>query len=253
MAITTTTAPEFPKFTAALLLIHGRWCGPAVWHRFSGYCAHLGWTCHLTTLRGHGDGEDPATTGGTFADHVEDLRRAIAACSAPPILVGHDVGGLLALHCAAGTRAVVALAPTLPRALAGSRSLGLRTRLAIWRRGPVVPPAGHLGTELFGAGIPGGQKVESRPLLRQLFVDNLMPSQHPGIPKLIMVGEADPVCRPSDGERLAQHVGADCLRLEGAGHAMAWNTGWEKCVVRMHRWLVQQLGESLLLPQEEDA
>ena len=248
----TTTTPESAKFTAPLLLIHGRWCTAAVWRPFAGYFAHLGWTCHAMTLRGHGEPQDPAVIARTdFTDYFEDVHLAIAACKAPPVLLGHDLGGLLALSCAAAGRAVVALAPVVPEAVTGNRRAAWGSRLAFWRS-RLLLPSGSIAVDYFGQRVPGGTTPESRRLARQLAADDLPLPSSPGLPKLLIVGEADAVCPPHDAERLATRVGADCYKLEGIGHALPWDTGWEKRVVQIHRWLVQQLGESLLVPREEE-
>jgi len=205
------------------------------------------------TLRGHGEPQDPAVIAHTdFTDHIEDVHLAIAACEAPPVLLGHDLGGLLALSCATAGRAVVALAPVVPGAVAGTHRGAWRSRLAFWRPGLLPPPCGGLAADYFGQRLPGGTTPESRRLARQLAADDLHLPPSPGLPKLLIVGEADAVCPPHDAERLASQVGADCCRLEGIGHALPWDTGWERRVVQIHRWLVQQLGESLLVPPEEE-
>ncbi len=138
-----TIAAERAKFTAPLLLIHGLWCTAAVWRKFMGYCAHRGWDCFALGLRGHAAGALPVVAGQvSWVDHVEDVRTAIAACPAPPIVIGHDLGGALALHCAAGTvRAKVALAPVWP-AVAHTWSRAATVETA---RFHVCATAGHTG------------------------------------------------------------------------------------------------------------
>src|SRR6516164_11408280 len=95
-------APESEKFTAPLVLVHGLWDSPAVWRRWAGYLAHYGWRCVAVARR--------EIAGGIDA-HVRDLRAAIAALAVPPVIVGHDLGALLALKCTDAARAVVALGP----------------------------------------------------------------------------------------------------------------------------------------------
>jgi pimeloyl-ACP methyl ester carboxylesterase len=248
-----TIAAEFPKFTAPLLFIHGRWCTATVWRGFAGYFAHLGWTCHTLTLRGHGVAGDPSALGrACFVDHLEDVRGAMATCESTPVLLGHDLGGLLALHCAATAHAIVALAPLVPRPLARGRRLGLLSRLAMRRSLPLPPPTGLPGLDFFGQDVPGGATPESRRLARQIAVDDLRFPPNPSVPKLLIVGQADAVCLPGDVARLATYAGATFCPVEGARHALPWEPGWEKRVVQIHRWLVQQLGEPLLIAPEEE-
>jgi len=130
-----TLAAEWPKFTAPLLLVPGLWCRPAAWRRCMGYFAHRGWTCHALDPGG-------ATRPASVAEWQDAVRDAVRACDAPPVLVGHDLGGWLVLHdTMTEVRAVVALAPLVPRVLAQRGHLAM-TRWAVWwalRRGMTVP------------------------------------------------------------------------------------------------------------------
>ncbi len=125
-----TLAAEWPKFTAPLLLVPGLWCRPAAWHRCMGYFAHRGWTCHALDPGG-------ATRAASIAEWQAAVREAVRNCDAPPVLVGHDLGGWLVLDdTMAEVRAVVALAPLVPRVLSGGHPA--MTRWAVWwalRRG----------------------------------------------------------------------------------------------------------------------
>ncbi|MFI5394865.1 MAG: alpha/beta fold hydrolase [Candidatus Binatia bacterium] len=251
-----TIAAEHPKFTAPMLLIHGLWCTAAAWHRFMGYLAHLGWTCHAVNLRGRAETQVPVSIGRVrFADYLDEVRGAVAACGGPPVVVGHDLGGLLALHCAAAARAVVALAPILPLPLAteGTHTfLGMRSRLALWCSQPLPAPRGQRGSDYFAQGAPGGTRLDSGTVARELTQHDLGFSVDGRVPLLVVAGAADTICRPYDVERLATYAGATYRCLEGVGHALPWQAGWENCVKQIHRWLVQQLGESLLVLNEEE-
>src|ERR1700690_3328996 len=98
------SAPETDKFTAPLVLVHGLWERPPAWRRFAGYLVHRGWRCIALERR---------AAALDIGAHLPDLRVAIATLDAPPVLVGHDVGAVLALHCADAARAVIALAPLI--------------------------------------------------------------------------------------------------------------------------------------------
>ncbi len=245
-------ASESEKFAAPLILVHGLWCRAAIWRKFMGYLAHRGWTCHAINLRGHGDApgyKQIATV--RFGDYLSDVEQAIGLCDAAPIVVGHDLGGLLALACPSGSaRAVVALAPLAPRAIGGTVHpllAGWRVRLATWRSRPLSPPRGKVGAEYFAMAAPGGVCADSIRVACELNDEAFELRAGPARPTLVMAGEGDHFCPPRAVERLARHVGAHFQTVERSHHAMPWEVGWEHCVATVHRWIIQALGEPLLL------
>ncbi len=252
-----TVAAESPKFTAPMLLVHGLWCTAAVWRKFMGYLAHRGWTCHAVNLRGRGAADTGARLGEVkLRDYLDDLRQVIAACDAAPVLLGHDLGGLLVLHQdVPAPRAAVALAPLVPRTLATTPNRALThwaTRLAMLRACPVPAPRGQLGDDYFAREGQGGTTDDSGVVVRELTRENIPLAVERCVPTLLLAGERDPFCPPADVERLAHHVGATFRCVQGAGHAMPWEPGWEKRVGEIHRWLVQQLGDGLLASPDEE-
>lgn len=249
-------AAESPKFTAPLLLIHGLWCTARVWRSFMGYLAHRGWGCQALNLRPHNDASfrNPIREV-RFADYLGAVRQVIAACDAPPIVVGHDLGGLLALCCRAHTRATVALAPLVPRSIAPTsiRALfGLRSRVAVLRSRPLPAPRGKLGVAYFGSGVPGGTAPDSGWVVRELAREDLRVPHDVGAPALVLAGGRDPFCPPNALARLADYFGATLRQVDGAGHAMPWEPGWEQRVSEIHRWLIQTLGDALLANREDE-
>ncbi len=247
---------EAPKFTAPMLLVHGLWCAAPVWRKFMGYLAHRGWTCHALNLRGRRGGtSEPALAHLRFADYRDDVRQVIDACEAQPVLVGHDLGGLLALTCAtSAVRAIVAVAPLLPRSIAAvpvTPPSALRSYLAVLRTRPLRAPRGKLAAAYFGGGPPGGTFADSGSVVRELASRGFPVPQPCAVPALVLAGERDPFCPPSAAATLAHHCRARVLIVPGAGHAMPWERGWEQRVSDVHRWLVRTLGEALLaLPDE---
>lgn len=251
-------ASDSAKFAAPLVLVHGLWCSAAVWRKFMGYLAHRGWTCHAVNLRGHGDaGGRDQISGLGIADYVSDLQQVIALCETTPVVMGHDLGGLLALACApAATRAVVALAPLVPRAISGSVHPSVlsswRTRIAIRCGRPLPPPKGRLGAEYFAAAPPGGATADSTLAARELVDDVFHLRIGNDSPTLMVAGESDRFSPPGTVERLAQHVRAQFRIAERTGHAMPWAPGWEQQAAATHRWIIRTLGEPLLLLRDDE-
>ena len=240
--------PESAKFTAPLLLVHGLWERAEVWRRFSRYLAHRGWRCVAVHLRGRVNGE-PA---GDLSDHLADLQAVITALATPPVLVGHDLGGLLILQAAGAARAVVALAPLVPAAVGAPAPTALQhagTWLARWRGQPLSPPAGR-----WRAAYPA-LRVEVREpaaVIRQLLTTSVTVGPIPAsVPAVVVAGEHDRVTPVAAARALAAHVGAEFHLCPGSGHDLTNEGGWEERVATVHRWLVQRLGIALLALYEE--
>jgi pimeloyl-ACP methyl ester carboxylesterase len=190
----------------------------------------------------------PAVSG--VAQHVDDLKQVVAALDAPPVVVGHDLGALLALHLT-GARAIVALAPLVPLPLAPSPTPGLHRAgsvLARWRGRPLAPPRGAWRGEY-----PQERVIREDPVvLHDLTAKAWMPSSLPAdVPALVLAGDQDRVVDSPLAEKLAGAVGAEFQLCAGAGHAMVTDTRWEERVSTVHRWLIRKLGAPLLALYEE--
>ena len=235
---------ESPKFTSPLLLVHGLWCGADVWRRYAGFLAHRGWSCHALNLRGR-CGRPPARG---LEDYETDVREAMASLDAQPVVVGHDIGGLLALRAAASARAVVALAPCVPAFDPAGLVRGL-ARLGLRAGRPVRAPRGEPGRRYVGD--PALTLVpEPSAVVRTLMRDTIeVPSS--ATPTLIVAGGQDLFVPFARAEALARRLGAAFSVDTSAGHALPVEAGWERRVNDLHRWLIQQLGDPLLALREE--
>ncbi|MBI3784610.1 MAG: alpha/beta hydrolase [Deltaproteobacteria bacterium] len=242
-----TIASESEKYTASIVFVHGLWCTPALWHGFMGYLAHRGWACHAVDLRSGTAAADAVTT-----DVEARLRRFIAARGAPPVLIGHDTGALLAIACRDVARAVVGLAPMLPESLpvVGNNWVARILRRRKDESEAVPPPVGLQAQDRFGPKLPGDTIHESSRFLRELRALHLRPKSN-GPPTVLVGGGRDTISPASRVDRWAQEIGAETYVVD-AGHPMAWGPGWQKRVDEVHRWLVHRLGESLLIPPDEE-
>lgn len=230
---------ERAKFTAPLVLVHGLWDEPRSWRRFMGYLSHRGWRCVAVGWQSAAERESLAATEAALTAALDELgERAV--------VVGHDLGGLLALRAAARARAAVALAPLVPgatSALAASGSWYQR-----WRGGARSPGSGLLDA------YPSARPTEPLALLSE--VASLAAPLHQGasplgeVPRLVVAGEADPLSPPPRVQELAAAHGADVEIVPG-GHRLHLDDGWEERAAVVHRWLIRSLGEELLALYEE--
>jgi pimeloyl-ACP methyl ester carboxylesterase len=119
--------PERRSRRKPLLFIHGELTGSWVWERYLGYFAGRGWEGHALNLRNHywSQTADPATL--SFDTYTEDVIAAIERLGPSTVVVGHGMGGLLALKAAErmAISGIVLISAELPRDL---RPGGLRER-----------------------------------------------------------------------------------------------------------------------------
>jgi len=111
--------PERRSRRKPLLFVHGELGGSWVWERYLGYFARRGWEGHALNLRNHywSQTADPARL--SFATYTDDVVSVLERLGPNAVVVGHGMGGLLALkaaerHQVAG---LVLVAPYLPREL----------------------------------------------------------------------------------------------------------------------------------------
>jgi pimeloyl-ACP methyl ester carboxylesterase len=145
-----------------VVMIHGMWCGSWTWDRYVSFLEQRGWRCLRPVLRYHdvdpAAQPDPRLGRVSLLDYAADLEAFVRGLGEPPVLLGHSMGGLLALMLAARGlgRAAALLTPSSPagvNALTGSviRSfLGVLLRPSFWKT-PMrlgFPAAGYamLGT-----------------------------------------------------------------------------------------------------------
>lgn len=132
---------------AVCLLIHGYGDAGYVWSDVCEALAHVSASITLD-LRGHGDSERSRSGGYTLDEYASDARSALAAITGRPLIViGHSLGGLLAIHLAARHPEAVAglLLVDVPEpSAAGIADLAVRLRQGMRVYGSVDEYAAHL-------------------------------------------------------------------------------------------------------------
>lgn len=216
--------PERRSRRKPLLFIHGELTGSWLWERYLGYFAGRGWEGHALNLRNHhwSATADPAQL--SFDTYTEDVIAALERLGPSVVVVGHGMGGLLALKAAERMpiSGIVLVSPELPRELRPSaRSYELRE----------IP-------EVYGRSMIGWETLPERLLRdhRDLTLADILRVQHllgqkpheagaarrqmlagvsvdrrgvEAVPRLVISGGLDQTVTSDDAERLAEWLDAE--------------------------------------------
>jgi pimeloyl-ACP methyl ester carboxylesterase len=92
--------PERRSRRKPLYLLHGELGGSWVWHHLLGHFAGRGWEGHALNLRGHYWSQTADFAEVDLETYVADALAGAASLSRPPVVIGHGLGGLLAMKVA---------------------------------------------------------------------------------------------------------------------------------------------------------
>ena len=114
--------PDATPKPTPLLFVHGSFADARCWEEnFLPHCARQGYEAHAFSLRGHGLSEGHEHLHiWRLADYVADLEKAIGTLPAPPVLIGHSMGGMVVqkyLENHSGVAGVVLMASVPPQGL----------------------------------------------------------------------------------------------------------------------------------------
>ena len=111
--------PERRSRRKPLLFVHGELAGSWLWERYLGYFAGRGWEGHALNLQNHYWSRTVDPTELSFETYTEDVVAALGRLGPSTVLIGHAMGGLLALKAAERMpiAALVLLSSELPRDL----------------------------------------------------------------------------------------------------------------------------------------
>jgi pimeloyl-ACP methyl ester carboxylesterase len=92
--------PERRSRRRPLLFVHGELAGSWVWEQHLQYFAARGWEGHALNLRNHFWSQTADPTTLSFDTYTEDVLEAIERLGSAVVVIGHGMGGLLALKAA---------------------------------------------------------------------------------------------------------------------------------------------------------
>jgi pimeloyl-ACP methyl ester carboxylesterase len=216
--------PERRSRRKPLLFLHGELTGSWLWERYLGYFAGRGWEGHALNLRNHhwSQTADPAQL--SFDTYTEDVVCALERLGPATVVIGHGMGGLLALKAAERMpiSGIVLIAPEMPRDL----------------RPPARPYELREIPEVYGRSVVGWETLPERLVRdhRDLTLADVLRIQHllgqkpheagaarrqvlagvkvdrrgvEAVPRLVIGGGLDRTVTAADTERLAEWLDAE--------------------------------------------
>jgi pimeloyl-ACP methyl ester carboxylesterase len=216
--------PERRSRRKPLLFVHGELAGSWLWERFLGFFAGRGWEGHALNLQNHhwSRTADPAEL--SFETYTEDVVAALERLGPSTVLVGHGMGGLLALKAAERMpiSGLVLLSPEPPRDLRPpARSFELREVPDVygksvigWATLPEKLQRDHrdltiddvmriqhlLGQKPHESGAARRQMLQGVSVERRAVAD---------VPRLVIGGGLDRIVPEEASERVASWLGAE--------------------------------------------
>ena len=254
--------PEPLKFAWPIVLLPELFATPRHLALVFGYLASIGWEVFVPDLRAaFGKGSTPPLGKLRFNDLAALAGEAIDGIGQDAIVIGHGVGGLVALKLSEHRRvkAAVAYAPLVPgfrTALVG----GLANRLAMMWRRQIKPPRGRALFELI---------ADADPFTRDGLINAMVPDSaaiaadviagaiefaapDKAAPRLIVAGDSDIFAPLARTAQFAESIGAKLATIAGRGHWLIGGRALERAMNETQRFLVRALGQDLLLLYPEE-
>lgn len=242
---------------APLLFLHGAFGGPEIWTRFvAPWFARRGRAVSAPSLA---SADRP---NARLRDMVRAARQAADALHAPPVVVGHSLGGLVAQHLAAERRVAGLILVAAP----GPLGLGP----SLWRlsaRHPKVLAALML-TQLGGGPLLGVEAARRALFTEETpedWITQVAPPPRPESPQalfdgltwdlpvwplvrrspvLALLGDRDAFIPVSDLAAIALSYGARTEILHGMAHGAPIDPRWLRLAWSIEQWL-QERDEAL--------
>ncbi|HEX3406765.1 MAG TPA: alpha/beta hydrolase, partial [Caulobacteraceae bacterium] len=199
-----------------------------------------------------------AALGLSMSDYADAVAAAATALSAPPVLVGHSLGGLVALMAA--TRAPVAglvlLAPSPPWGVGGSTMEEAVSAVSLYALGPYWAQAvqpDYASFRRFAVDrLPSAARhalhdrmrpESGRALFETLnwwldpFMTTLVDPARIDAPVLAIAGGRDVIHPPATVGESARRLGATFEVMEGMSHWLPGEPGWKRVAARCLAWI----------------
>lgn len=248
--------PIGPARPTPLLFVHGAWHGAWCWaeHFLADFAAH-GYAVHALSLRAHGNSAGrERLRWARLADYVADVAEVAAQLPAPPVVIGHSMGGAvvqkyLETHTAPAGILLAAMPPA--GVLATTLRIAVHHPLEFlqvnlgWSLYPLVRTPALAREAFFSAALPEERVRAYQAQLQDesyfAFLDMLAFSlPRPArvqTPLLVLGGALDTIFHPHEIEATARAYGTHATLFPNMAHDMMLEPGWESVTQTMRTWL----------------
>lgn len=242
--------PEGEPAGPPILFVHGAAHGAWAWREWMVQAADRGHQAFAVSLRGHG-GSPGALLSGRLSTYADDVIRTAASLPAPPVLVGHSLGGLVVQKAAERYPAagIVLVAPIPSRP-----GLGTLYRIA------TSNPADFVKISL-GGSLPmrpeylfrelDPEEAESwsamcgkeSPVAQMQVLLHRPPDRPRGEPPALVVGSPDDALIPiGDVRDTARRLSAELFEFPGTGHDLMLDGSRDQVGAAMLDWIETRVG-----------
>jgi pimeloyl-ACP methyl ester carboxylesterase len=228
-----------------VVFVHGAFAGAWCWdEHFMPWFCDRGYDVHAVDLPGRrGRPDHERLQSFTISDYLDALLTAIDAMPAPPVVVGHSMGGFLGWRAAELRKlaGLVLMAPVPPTGLAAPAMQLMLTNPALFMNVAQIHAGGGgtvetLHDTLFSASVPRELVAAYMPKFQsesQLAVAGLYAGHMPnilalwGTPIEIFGAAEDRLIPPAHAHWTASLAGRSAHIYEDMGHGMMLEAGWE--------------------------
>lgn len=241
----------------SLIFVHGAFCGGWAFERFRMPFEAAGYACHTPDLPGHARRASRASVAScSMSDYARDLAELASGMERPPVVIGHSLGGLVAMMAASRARfaGLALLAPCAPWGIAGASFGEAVSATAIAAMGPfpvqAVEPDYHVAVQysldrmghaeqraVFERMVP----ESARALWETLtwWLDPFFTTQvgRPACPAWTAVGGRDVVNPAATVRQTAEHLGAGFKIYDGMSHWLIGEPGWDEVAADILAWV----------------
>jgi non-heme chloroperoxidase len=234
---------------APVLCLHGMFAGSWAYEQLLPLLSARGYPASALAFRGHPPNAPLSNQGRlSIADYVDDAEAAARELGRP-IVIGHSLGGLVALLLAGRdlVRAAVLVSPAPPR------GISVLSPAILWRMTRYLPALLLSRPFLprdadFDALVLNEVPVERRAAIRKLFAPDSGRAAREAalgvfdvpavrVPMLVVGAEHDRFIPYGVARRVARRYSAPLHTARGHGHFLLAEPGWEREAAAMLDWI----------------
>lgn len=239
-----------------LLFVHGAWHGAWCWdENFLGFFADRGYRALALSLRGHGGSPtNKPLRACSVSDFVDDIAMAAETLPAPPVVIGHSMGGFLVQKYLEDhpCPAAVLLTSMPPRGNGGATLRWIRdhpwhfTKMTITGKAlPYISTPELARERFFSAHTPDSVVAQYAARLQEdsarVGIDCLLlelpKPQRVTTPVLVLGADLDGAHTHKEVRATARAYRTEAEFFPDMGHNMMLEPGWEAVAERIDSWL----------------